>query len=108
MPKKKISRKPAKSSLGKPTAEPYEPGDDVSFRGIREAVTEALFEEDLESIRGAIGLIIRKSGYREVTKATGLPKSTLYRMTEPSSNPTLENVCRVLSYISALEAEEAA
>ena len=107
MPKKKISKKPAKSSKGKRKAEPYRPGDDVSIRGIKEAIVEALFEADDDTFKGCIAMLLEKYDYREITAATGLSKSTLYRMCEPTSNPTLENISKVLNYIQSLAAEEA-
>ncbi len=76
--------------------------------GLKEAITEALFEADYDTFKGCISILLDKVDYLEITKRTGLSKSTLYRMSEPESNPTLENVCRVLSYIDTLAAEEAA
>ena len=46
--------------------------------------------------------------YKEITKKTGLSKSTLYRMCEPNSNPTLENISKVLNYINYLDEKTAA
>lgn len=89
-------------------AKSYNPGSGVSIEGLKEAITESLFEADFDTFKGCISILLDKYDYREITKATGLSKSTLYRMCEPTSNPTLENVGRVLSYINSLELDEAA
>ncbi len=108
MPRKKTSKKRAKSSSGKRLAKLYKPGVDVSIEGLKEAITEALFEADFDTFKGCIAILLDKYDYREITKSTGLAKSTLYRMCEPTANPTLENICKVLSFIHELEESRAA
>ncbi len=108
MPKKKISKKPVSSSKEKAQAKGYSPGKDVSISGLKEAIIEALFEADFDTFKGCISILIEKCGYVEITKETGLSKSTLYRMCEPDSNPTLENIGKVLNYITLIEPEAAA
>ncbi len=108
MPKKKTSKKQENSLTGKSTAKAYQPGTDVSILGLREAIIEALFEADYDTFRGCIAILLDKQNYQDITDETGLSKSTLYRMSEPESNPTLENVCKVLSYINNLQELEAA
>jgi len=76
--------------------------------GLKEAITEALFEADYDTFKGCIAILLDKCEYNDITKKTGLSKSTLYRMCEPASNPTLENIGKVLSYINELESEQAA
>ena len=100
MPKKKIFKKRVKSSKEKPLAEKYQPGDDVSIDGIKEAIIDSLFEADYDTFKGCIAILLEKCDYKEITKVTGLSKSTLYRMCEPSSNPTLENIGKVLNFIN--------
>lgn len=108
MPRKKTLKKLANFSSGKSLAKAYKPGADVSIDGLKEAITEALFEADFDTFKGCIAILLDKFDYREITKATGLSKSTLYRMCEPAANPTLENVCKVLNFINDLGDSEAA
>ena len=108
MPKKKISKKHAVSSKEKPQAKEYKAGIDVSILGLKEAITEALFEADYDTFKGCIAILLEKRDYNEITKETGLSKTTLYRMCEPDSNPTLENIGRVLSYINDIDSKKAA
>jgi len=108
MPKKKISKKPEKFSKEKPQAKKYKAGTDVSVSGLKEAIVEALFEADFDTFKGCIAILLEKCDYLEITQKTGLSKSTLYRMCEPSSNPTLENIGKVLNYIHDMDAEKAA
>lgn len=108
MPKKKTSKKRGKSSSEKSLAKAYKPGADVSIGGLKEAITEALFEADFDTFKGCIAILLDKYDYREITKSTGLSRSTLYRMCEPAANPTLENVCKVLNFIHDLDESEAA
>ena len=103
MPKRKTSAKRGVSSNGKPQARKYIVGQDVSVGGLKEAIMEALFEADYDTFKGCIAILLEKRDYREIIKATGLSKSTLYRMCEPGSNPTLENIGSVLQYINQLE-----
>ncbi|MBN22868.1 MAG: hypothetical protein CL678_16400 [Bdellovibrionaceae bacterium] len=108
MPKKKISKKRAKSSKEKPQAKGYKAGTDVSIDGLKDAIIEALFEADYDTFKGCIAILLDKRDYAEITARTGLSKSTLYRMCEPDSNPTLENIGKVLSYINDLDSADAA
>lgn len=108
MHKKKTSKKLAKSSPRKSQSRAYKPGTDVSIEGLKEAITEALFEADFDTFKGCIAILLDKCDYREITKATGLSKSTLYRMCELRANPTLENICKVLNFINDLDERKAA
>jgi len=86
----------------------YSPGKDVSLLGIKEAISEALFDADHDTFKGCIAILIEKFDYKILTKETGLSKSTLYRMCEPDSNPTLENISKVLKFINVFQDENAA
>ena len=108
MHKKKISKKPAKFSKEKALAKPYTAGTDVSVAGLKEAIMEALFEADYDTFKGCIAILLDKCDYSEITKKTGLSKSTLYRMCEPDANPTLENIGKVLNFIHHMDLLEAA
>lgn len=108
MRKKKTSKKPEKSLKEKSLAKEYKAGTDVSIHGLKEAIVEALFEADYDTFKGCIAILLEKNEYSEITKKTGLSKSTLYRMCEPDSNPTLENIGKVLNYIHQLDEETAA
>lgn len=99
MPKTKTSKNLGKSSKGKSTS--YRPGDDTSLQGIKEAIIEALFEADFDTFKGCIAILLEKFDYQIITKETGLSKTTLYRMCDPSSNPTMENIGRVLQFIES-------
>ena len=108
MSRKKTLKKPGKSSKGKPLRRNYKSGTDVSIAGLKSAIIEALFEVDFDTFKGCIALLLDKCDYKEITKKTGLSKSTLYRMCEPDSNPTLENISKVLNFINYLDEETAA
>ena len=108
MRRKKISKKPVKSSKGKSLRQDYKPGTDVSIDGLKEAIIEALFDTDFDTFKGCIALLLDKCDYKEITKKTGLSRSTLYRMCEPDSNPTLENISKVLSFINHLDTKAVA
>jgi len=99
MPKIKTSKKPVKSLSGKSKATSYSPGDDVSLVGLKEAIVEALFDADFDTFKGCIAILLEKYDYRDITKDTGLSKTTLYRMCDPTSNPTMENLGKVLHFI---------
>lgn len=106
MSRKKISKKPSKSSKEKSLRKDYKAGTDVSIVGLKSAIIEALFEVDFDTFKGCIALLLDKCDYKEITRKTGLSKSTLYRMCEPDSNPTLENVSKVLNFINHLDEEK--
>ena len=108
MRRKRISKKPVKSSKGKPLKQDYKPGTDVSIEDLKEAIIEALFETDFDTFKGCVALLLDKCDYKEITKKTGLSRSTLYRMCEPDSNPTLENISKVLSFINYLDTKAVA
>jgi DNA-binding phage protein len=52
--------------------------------------------------------LLDKCDYTEITKKTGLSKSTLYRMCEPDANPTFVNIGKVLNFINHMDILEAA
>lgn len=106
MAKKKTSKKLGKTLPAK--AVKYKPGADVSVGGLKEALVQAMLESDFDTFKGCIAILLDKFEYTDITAATGLSKSTLYRMCEPTSNPTLENVCKVLSFIHGLDESVAA
>ncbi len=108
MAKAKTLKKPEKSLKEKPQAKAFKTEKHVSIAGLKEAITEALFEADFDTFKGCIAILLDLYDYREITKATGLSKSTLYRMTEPTSNPTLDNIGKILSFINSIELDEAA
>ena len=108
MPRKKISRKPGKSSRGKPLRRDYKAGTDVSIAGLKSAVIEALFEVDFDTFKGCVAMLLDKCDYKEISKKTGLSKSALYRMCEPNSNPTLKNISKILNFINRLDKKTAA
>ncbi|MCY3673937.1 MAG: hypothetical protein OXG21_03120 [Rhodobacteraceae bacterium] len=107
MSSKKILKQPAKFLKGKPLRQDYKAGTDVSIAGLKSAIIEALFEADFDTFKGCIAILLDKCDYKEITKKTGLSKSTLYRMCAPDSNPTLENISKVLNFINCFDEETA-
>ena len=99
MYREKILKQPAKFLNGKPLRQDYTAGTDVSMAGLKSAIIEALFEADLDTFKGCIALLLDKCDYKEITKKTGLSKSTLDRMCAPDSNPTLDNISKVLELV---------
>ncbi len=78
----------------------WDPTEHTSISDIEECMKEALFEDDIESFQGGLLILLDHYDYKDIVKRTGLSKSTLYRMCQPNSNPTLSNVCKVLAYIT--------
>ena len=70
------------------------------MEGLKAAIIEALFEKDIDTFKGCVALLLDQCESREIIEETGLSKSTLYRMCEPGSNPTLENITKVLGFIN--------
>lgn len=99
MAKTKISKKQENSSKEKPLATAWNFNEHNSIEGLKEGIRDALFEDDIETFQGLLLIVLDHFNYKDVVKQTGLSKSTLYRMCHPNSNPTLSNVCKVLSYI---------
>lgn len=78
----------------------WDPTENTTLEGLKECMKEALFEDDIETFQGALLIILDHYYYKDIVEKTGLSKSTLYRMCNPKSNPTLSNVCKVLAYIT--------
>lgn len=108
MPKKKTSKKPINFSKEKPLAKTYKVGSRISITGLKEAITEALFEADYDTFKGCIAIFLDRYGSLEVTKKTGLSKQVLHKMCKPASNPTLKDIGKVLNYINHLETKKVA
>ena len=103
MPRKEVSKTFINPSRQKPLRTDYKPGTDVSIKGIKLAIAEALFENDLDTFQGCISFLLDKCKDKDITKKTGLLKSTLHNMCKPNSNPSLKKVTKVLSYIKHLD-----
>lgn len=99
MAKTKTSKKPESSLKERSLATEWNFNDHNTIEGLKEGIRDALFDNDIETFQGLLLIILDHFNYRDIVKDTGLSKSTLYRMCHPNSNPTLSNVCKVLSYI---------
>ncbi len=54
---------------------------------------------DSDDIKSAIHAIIKRFGATAVSLKTGIPRTTLYDMCKEESNPSLDNLCRILSFV---------
>ena len=115
MTRKKILDQHDEFSKGKPLRRDYKPGTDVSIEGLKSAIIEALDEQDYDTFKGCIAMLLDK---KEITrKAAFLKEHTLYRMCKPDSDLTswqrgilygyLDKMCKPgSSSISASKREE--
>jgi len=54
---------------------------------------------DPDDIKSSLYAVIKRFGATNVSNSTGIPRTTLYDMCKDDSNPTLENLCRVLEFV---------
>jgi len=60
---------------------------------------EAWSDGDPDDIKSTLYAIVKRFGATSISTATGIPRTTLYDMCKDDSNPTLENLCKVLDYL---------
>jgi len=56
-------------------------------------------DADPDDIKSALYAVIKRFGATSISSATGIPRTTLYDMCKDESNPTLENLCKVLDFL---------
>jgi probable addiction module antidote protein len=66
---------------------------------IAESFLAAWSDGDPDDIKSALYAIIKRFGATHISEETGIPRTTLYDMCKDDSNPTLDNLCRVLEFI---------
>ena len=64
---------------------------------------DAWKDGDSDDIKSSIYAIITRFGGTFVSTRTGIPRTTLYDMCKDSSNPTLENLCKILEFVKLKE-----
>lgn len=66
---------------------------------IIESFFESWSDGDPDDIKSALYALIKRFGGTYLSEATGIPRTTLYDMCKDESNPTLENLCLVISFL---------
>ena len=66
---------------------------------IIESFFSAWSDGDADDIKSALYALIKRLGGTYISQATGIPRTTLYDMCKDDSNPTLENLCRVIDFL---------
>lgn len=54
---------------------------------------------DPDDIKSSLYALIKRFGATHLSKATGIPRTTLYDMCKDSSNPTLANLCLIINLL---------
>ena len=60
---------------------------------------DAWKDGDPDDIKSALYSLIKRFGATHISNTTGIPRTTLYDMCKDDSNPTLENLCLILSFL---------
>ena len=63
---------------------------------IRAALAEALFDGDVDAFKDILAAHIRVISKDEIAKKTGVSRATVFRMLDHNSNPSFENVLKVV------------
>lgn len=66
---------------------------------IVESFLQAWSDGDPDDIKSTLYAIIKRFGGTSISSSTGIPRTTLYDMCKDESNPTLENLCKILDYL---------
>ena len=99
MPRKKTSQKREKF-LKNTYAEIYNPGDDLSAKDLKLGIMDAVSIGDLDSLQGAISIILKKYDCGEITKKTGFSKMALKKMCLPHPPPNYEAIEKILKFLT--------
>lgn len=60
---------------------------------------ETWADGDSDDIKSSLYALIKRFGATSISQATGIPRTTLYDMCKDDSNPTLENLCRIIDFL---------
>jgi probable addiction module antidote protein len=64
---------------------------------IREALIQAFFEGDVDGFKEILAAHLRAISKDDISKQTGVSRATVFRMLDSGSNPSFENVAKVVS-----------
>ena len=70
-----------------------------SDKEIIRSFLNAWSDGDPDDIKSALYAVIKRFGATSISSSTGIPRTTLYDMCKDKSNPTLENLCKVLDFL---------
>jgi len=68
---------------------------------IVESFFDSWTEGDSDDIKSSLYSILVRFGGTHISSSTGIPRSTLYDMCKDSSNPTLDNLCKIIDYLNS-------
>jgi probable addiction module antidote protein len=68
---------------------------------VAKALLECIADNDLEAFREILEGHIMAMNITNFSKEVGVPRRTIYNILESDSNPTLKNVAKIISKISA-------
>jgi DNA-binding phage protein len=66
-------------------------------RLVRDALIEAFFEGDVSGFKEILAAHLRAISKDDLSKKAGVSRATVFRMLDTESNPSFENVSKVLS-----------
>jgi probable addiction module antidote protein len=76
---------------------PHDPNKFLQDRPkIRQALTEAMEEGDMDAFREILGAHVKAVGVQNIIDRTHLTKSTIYSAIKKDANPTIETVFQIL------------
>ena len=64
---------------------------------VREALIQAFFEGDVDGFKEILAAHLRAISKDDISKKTGVSRATVFRMLDSGSNPSFENVAKVVS-----------
>ena len=70
---------------------------------VAQSFIEAWNDGDPDDIKSALYAVIQRFGATEISRNTGIPRTTLYDMCKDDSNPTLENLSKVLEFVKEIK-----
>jgi probable addiction module antidote protein len=73
----------------------------VDAAKIKEALMEALFDGDVDSFKDILAAHLGALDKANLSKASGVSRATVFRMLSHNSNPSLENVAKVLKTLKS-------
>lgn len=57
-----------------------------------------------DDIKSALYAVLKRFGATSISTSTGIPRTTLYDMCKDESNPTLDNLCKILDFVKVKKA----
>lgn len=70
-----------------------------SDKEIVQSFINSWIDGDPDDIKSSLYSVLKRFGATSISNSTGIPRTTLYDMCKDKSNPTLDNLCKIMGFL---------